>query len=649
MRQKISRWSLRAVLVSLAPSFLLFVPSSILTDGAPVGLTTDILHTPQATGVHVLRRNDLTTEAATDPKSVLYLSIPRNFAQSAATCMELHEELALEEVSFLKDILYGTEQFTRQGAPDQVWIGVGCQIYDLRTHTVGRTDCQASLPAVCTNKTPASIQVTGAPAGTMIGTRDSNSFRFLGIPYAQPPVGTLRFRPPEPAAPFTFAHDARQFGAVYIHGGGFKQFGGSAIFFEPSNLVSRGRVVVVTFNYRLGLLGLLENEPAIPRSTLPGNLFLRDQILALQWVQANIAAFGGDPGQVTLMGESAGAISIRALLVIPQAFGLYRNVILQSDVVGTPFHESSITSGIMGATAMEILKCTDLPCLQALPVEAIVKAQDQVIEHYNEVYVRRALLLPFMPTIDHDLIKGDFYTLAQAGLVNPTAHILWGSTRDDNGIVVPKLPVALAEYHATMLAYYRDNRVAVLENSPYFQLDPNDPDTVRATIAKSATDLFFYCPRFLLAEALPLEQQQGLYTYRFNRGRHLTATPGEFCLGNGRVCHFDDVVVVFGNAMSIPGLGQSEDDARFARQVVDRFVAFARTGNPNPVAVVGKGGLEAENADVTSVQWVPFRAADRPVLELALVSEMSYNADKEECKWIEAQNVIGFMSDYKTQ
>ncbi|KAG0025934.1 hypothetical protein BGZ82_009729 [Podila clonocystis] len=568
----------------------------------------------------------------------------------------------------------------------------GCQTYDLRTHTVGRTDCQAFLPAVCTNKAPASIQVTGAPAGTMIGTRDSNSFRFLGIPYAQPPVGALRFRPPEPAAPFTIAHDARRFGAVcpqetgtdarvnrapesedclflnvftpsvkdvdgtsklpvivYIHGGGFKQYGGSTLFFEPGNLVSRGRVVVVTFNYRLGLLGLLENELAIPRSTLPGNLFLRDQILALQWVQANIAAFGGDPGQVTLMGESAGAISIRALLVIPQAFGLYRNVISQSDVVGTPFHESSITSGIMGVTAMEILTCTDLPCLQALPVEVIVKAQDQVIEHYNEVYVRRALLLPFMPTIDHDLIRGDFYTLAQAGLVNPAAHILWGTTRDDNGIVVPKLPVALAEYHATMLAYYRDNRVALLENSRYFQLDPNDPDTVRATIAKAATDLFFYCPRFLLAETLPLEQQQGLYTYRFNRGRHLTATPGEFCLGNGRVCHFDDVVVVFGNAMSIPGLGQSEDDARFARQVVDRFVAFARTGDPNPIVVAGRGGLEAENADVTSVQWVPFRAADRPLLELALVSEMSYNADTEECKWVEAQNVIGFMSDYKTQ
>lgn len=91
MRQKASRWSLRAVLASLAPSFLLFVPSSIPTDAAPVVLSTGILLAAQTTGVHVLRLNDLTAAAATDPKSVLYLSTPRNFAESADACMALHE------------------------------------------------------------------------------------------------------------------------------------------------------------------------------------------------------------------------------------------------------------------------------------------------------------------------------------------------------------------------------------------------------------------------------------------------------------------------------------------------------------------------------------------------------------------------------
>lgn len=90
--------------------------------------------------------------------------------------------------------------------------------------------------------------------------------------------------------------------------------------------------------------------------------------------------------------------------------------------------------------------------------------------------------------------------------------------------------------------------------------------------------------------------------------------------------------------MSIPGLGQSPDDARFARQVMDRFVVFARTGNPNPDlgGGEGKGDLQAENADVTSVQWAPFNTADRPVLELTLSSQMSFNAGEEACRWIEA-------------
>lgn len=118
----------------------------------------------------------------------------------------------------------------------------------------------------------------------------------------------------------------------------FLSYSRSVILFEPGNLVSRGGVVVVTINYRLGLLGWFEDTSSWSRSTIPGNQAYRDQILALQWVQKNIASFGGDPKRVTVFGESAGANSIRALLSAPSTFGLYQNVIGESDSINIPYH-----------------------------------------------------------------------------------------------------------------------------------------------------------------------------------------------------------------------------------------------------------------------------------------------------------------------
>lgn len=104
----------------------------------------------------------------------------------------------------------------------------------------------------------------------------------------------------------------------------------SVIIFEPGNLVARGGVVVVSINYRLGLLGWAENSGAWGRSDVTGNQAFRDQILALQWVKKNIASFGGDPNKVTVFGESAGGTSIRALLAAPSTWDLYKGVIGQS-------------------------------------------------------------------------------------------------------------------------------------------------------------------------------------------------------------------------------------------------------------------------------------------------------------------------------
>ncbi|HEX9082769.1 MAG TPA: carboxylesterase family protein, partial [Holophagaceae bacterium] len=211
----------------------------------------------------------------------------------------------------------------------------------------------------CSGSSPDTISVDSGPI-----LREASGV-YKGIPYAAPPVGSLRWRPPAPPAAWTEPRRFDDFGPscpqhdpdgpadedcltlnvwtpprpageklpvlVFIHGGAFVSGAGSQVLYDGSALAGEG-LVVVTFNYRLGVLGYLAHPLLSAESPdgVSGNYGLRDQIAALDWVRRNIAAFGGDPGRVTVFGESAGAESVALLLVCPQAKGLFRGAILQS-------------------------------------------------------------------------------------------------------------------------------------------------------------------------------------------------------------------------------------------------------------------------------------------------------------------------------
>ena len=213
------------------------------------------------------------------------------------------------------------------------------------------------------------------PSGRLSGTRRRGRVVFRGIPYAQPPVGALRFRAPLPVKPWSGEREAVRFGPsapqvgaenplvrrfvgspagqsedclylnvwtpaldarrrpvlVFIHGGAFLMGSGASALYDGSRLAARGDAVVVTLNYRLGALGSLALRDVLPGGELvDSNLGLRDQTAALAWVRESIAAFGGDPENVTVFGESAGVMSIGALLGAPEARRLFRRAILQS-------------------------------------------------------------------------------------------------------------------------------------------------------------------------------------------------------------------------------------------------------------------------------------------------------------------------------
>lgn len=258
------------------------------------------------------------------------------------------------------------------------------------------------------------VRVT-TPDGVLVGTSADGVARFLGIPYAAPPLGALRFAPARPASPWLGERDASESGPacpqiedgtyrgdedcltldvwtpedapsgsellpvmVWIHGGSLLTGATGDPEHDASALVREGRVVVVEVNYRLGALGFLASSALRDErgDGVLGNEGVRDQLRALEWVRSSIRAFGGDPSRVTLFGESAGAACIRALAAVPAADGLYRSLILQSAPAsyGLPTADAAIAHD---RALIDALGCTDpsneLACLRALPAERVVR------------------------------------------------------------------------------------------------------------------------------------------------------------------------------------------------------------------------------------------------------------------------------------
>ncbi|RUN78342.1 carboxylesterase [Sphingomonas sp. TF3] len=310
--------------------------------------------------------------------------------------------------------------------------------------------------------------------GRVRGVATGDVVAFKGIPFAAPPVGANRWRAPQPLAPWSgvrsasdFGHDCMQMpldldiaplgtepaedclyvnvwrpaGAarrlpvmVWIYGGGFVNGGASALLYSGDRLAKDG-IVVVSFNYRLGRFGTfghpqLGQTEGGPRSGYP-NFGFMDQIAALRWVQRNVAAFGGDPGDVTIAGESAGGMSVLTLLTSPAARGLFGKAVVQSADTGmmrraTP--EVAEAAGVAFARAQGIA-ATDaqaLDKLRALPAHVVAQGVDLVT-----LAVAGAIPLETLsnPVIDGDLAMDPLVAL-RAGAF-PRIPVMIGATSAD--------------------------------------------------------------------------------------------------------------------------------------------------------------------------------------------------------------------------
>lgn len=326
--------------------------------------------------------------------------------------------------------------------------------------------------------------VVQTTAGPVRGTDDGRLRVFKGIRYAAPPTGPRRWRPPVPPEPWTEPADGSRFGAiapqppnpvidlgpgaeqdedclflnvwsgsavqpggrcpvlVWVHGGAYLLGSGSQPLYDAADLVAGDDLVVVTINYRIGALGFLDLTSVAPAAD--ANPALRDVLLALQWVQDNIGAFGGDPGRVTVAGESAGGGLVTTLMTVPAATGLFHRAIAQSSPATSVFdRERSRTVTEAFLARIDPARPADpLATLQGLPIDRVLRASTDT---YNQIPTETPGVLAFFPVVDGDLVPEHPLDAFLAGRQHPVP-LLIGTNRDEASLFArmdaPIMPVA---------------------------------------------------------------------------------------------------------------------------------------------------------------------------------------------------------------
>lgn len=467
-------------------------------------------------------------------------------------------------------------------------------------------------------------EASGAPVeleascGRLRGRVRDGLHVFRGIPYAQPPVGALRWAPPRPPAPWAGVREASAPGAcapqgpslidrilpdqigpqsedclfldiwtpspagrrpvmVWIHGGAFMIGAGNSPLYDGARLAEQGDVVVVSINYRIGSLGFINLRDATDGTvSATGSEGLMDQIAALQWAREHIASFGGDPARVTVFGESAGALSIGCLLAMPRAQGLFHRAILQSGAAHVGYSREK--SARVGRALLDILGIAPAQAaqLRELPAEAILRAQATLVaESREQGDPRRLGVMPYGPVID-----GEWLTDLPIASVRARGSVplIVGAMRDEYRFFAAgdarlrALDAAglQALVHAACGAEAGDALLqAYAEGSPY--------ERFCAVVG----DRLFGVPARLLAQAGSQAGAAPCCVYRVDHASPLL--DGAF-----GACHFIDAGLVFGTHADSPFFGPGPQADRISAEMVQAWTGFAH--GRMPWAAYGNAG-----------------------------------------------------------
>lgn len=461
-----------------------------------------------------------------------------------------------------------------------------------------RAICKGSLALLLSGAGWALAAPAMTAQGAVAGQRQAGVDVYRGIPFALPPLGALRWRPPQPAPAWRGVRDAGKFAPacmqqgvsmpgeaapsvsedclylnvwapprragrrlpviVWIHGGGYTNGSASMPLYHGDRLASKG-VLVVTIAYRLGALGFLAH-PALSAESphrSSGNYGLMDQIAALEWVQRNIAAFGGDPQRVTIAGQSAGAMAVSALLVSPRAKGLFQRAIAQS---GGIFEPLQLAPGYVltnaerdGASYMHALGATTLDAMRKLPAAHLTGTN--AVSH---------------PVIDADVLPLSPYDGYVQGR-NHDVPLLIGSNSEEARALVDVSAVRADRFEADIAASFGALPAALLAAYPH------DTDAqARDARLGFERDLRFGWDMWAWAR-LAQSGRSPVYYYSFEQQPPF---PADSVHAGWGASHFAELWFMFDH------LGQArwkwrDADHELAAAMSGYWVRFAATGDPN--------------------------------------------------------------------
>jgi len=480
--------------------------------------------------------------------------------------------------------------------------------------------------------------------GNVSGTKVDGVYEFLGIPYAAPPVGHLRWKSPVEPEPWDYDYIAREFPPkcpqrrceqgedtcyiegdenclflnvwtpdtgnaalpvlVFIHGGGNQQgsanqvSGGTEIYYGK-HIAERGPAVAVTIQYRLGPLGFLVHpglELEHPEG-LSGNYAVLDQIFALQWIRHNIADFGGDPGKVMIFGESGGGLDVGNLLATPLAEGLFQRACIQSAVPITGSYPSARDSGIAYVNRY-IQTGTDSEKLQYMRT-----LESDTLVYFNTNPLEGGIVqMNWQAVVDNSVFFDSPENTIQGGAFNKVPLII-GSNADEMSVAVPEV-VPKASLNLYLLkAFGSENYNEALG---YY---PNSPDEViRDSYIRLLTDGQFTATTRRTADCVSKNQAQPVFRYFFSH-HHAPAALAGF-----GAYHGIELFYVFNtwedSPLSLGPFFTVQDDS-VQNHMLRYWVNFANTGNPN-----GPGLVEWEEYDPVSDNYLEIKATPAMATQL---------------------------------